>query len=117
MVMRYAMLAALAVASLYAALSVGETSGQQLLVDAGHGVENPNEIGFWMLGAIAALTGFSLVRFVIFGIPTMLGRLVPVEQGVALHAHSGRRDLGHVLFDLRGELPKAFFGGAWRELL
>jgi hypothetical protein len=73
MVMRYAMLAALAVASLYAALSIGETSGQQILVDAGHGVENPNEIGFWMLGAIAALTGFSLVRFVIFGIPTMLG--------------------------------------------
>lgn len=73
MVMRYAMLAALAVASLYAVISVGETSGQRILVDAGQGVENPNAIGFWVLGGIAALTGLSLVRFVIFGIPTMLG--------------------------------------------
>ena len=73
MFMRYATLMALAASSLYAVISVGETSGQQILVDAGQGGGNPNAAALWVLGAIAVLTGFSLCRFVVFGIPTMLG--------------------------------------------
>jgi hypothetical protein len=73
MFMRYASLLALAAASVYAVFSVGETNGQQLLVDAGQGGANPNAIAFWVLGAIAALTALSLFRFVMFGIPSMLG--------------------------------------------
>jgi hypothetical protein len=73
MLMRYAALMALAAASLCAVVSVGETSGRQILVDAGQSSVNPNVIGFWLLAAIAALTGFSLCRFVVFGIPSMLG--------------------------------------------
>ncbi len=73
MFMRYATLITLAAASLYAVISVGETNGQQILVDAGQGGGNPNVVAFWVLGAMAVLTGFSLCRFVVFGIPTMLG--------------------------------------------
>jgi hypothetical protein len=73
MFMRYTTLVTLAAASLYAVVSVGETSGQQILVDAGQVGGNPNTIAFWMLGAIATLTGLSLCRFVVFGIPTMIG--------------------------------------------
>ena len=54
---------------------------------------NPNEIGFWLLGAIAVLTGFSLFRFVIFGIPTMLGGWYQSNKKSWLYTlMSGRRD-------------------------
>jgi hypothetical protein len=73
MFMRYSTLIALAAGSLYALVTISETSGRQILVDAGQGGGDPNAIGFWVLSAIAVLTGLSLCRFVVFGIPAMLG--------------------------------------------
>jgi hypothetical protein len=72
MFLRYAGLVALAAASLYAVINVSETSGR-MLVDAGATGSNPNAMAFWVLAGIAGISGFSLCRFVLFGIPTMLG--------------------------------------------
>jgi hypothetical protein len=72
MVMRYAMLAAIGVASIWAVVTAGTNNGQWLLVDAGQG-GSQGEIAFWLLAAIAALISLSLCRFVIFGLPSMFG--------------------------------------------
>jgi hypothetical protein len=71
MLMRYAALLALAAGSLYAVVTLSETTGQQMLVDAGVGRANPNSTALWVLGAIAVLIGLSLFRFVVFGIPIL----------------------------------------------
>jgi len=72
MLMRYAMLAAIGVASIWAVVAAGTNNGQWLLVDAGQG-GSQGEIAFWLLAAFAALISLSLCRFVIFGLPSMFG--------------------------------------------
>jgi len=72
MLMRYAMLAAIGVASIWAVVTAGTNNGQWLLVDAGQG-GSQGEIAFWLLAAFAALISLSLCRFVIFGLPSMFG--------------------------------------------
>jgi hypothetical protein len=77
MVMRYAMLAAIGVASIWAVITASANNGQWLLVDAGHTAAapagTPNDIAFWLLAAVATLITLSLCRFVIFGLPSMFG--------------------------------------------
>jgi hypothetical protein len=72
-IMRYAILITLAIASLYAMVSVGADNGQRFLVDAGQGAATPQNFFLWVLAGIAVLTTLSLGRFVVFGIPTLLG--------------------------------------------
>jgi hypothetical protein len=72
MVMRYAMLAAIGAASIWAVLTAGANNGQWLLVDAGQS-GSQSDVAFWLLAAVAILITVSLCRFVIFGLPSMLG--------------------------------------------
>ena len=72
-VMRYAILVALGVASLGAVISASAESGQRFLVDAGQGGTDASNLAFWVLAGIALVTSLSLCRFVVFGIPSMLG--------------------------------------------
>jgi hypothetical protein len=72
MVMRYAMLAAVGAASIWALITASANSGQWLLVDAGQG-GGQADIAFWLLAAVAILITLSLCRFVIFGLPSMFG--------------------------------------------
>jgi hypothetical protein len=72
MVVRYAMLAAVGAASIWAVLTASANSGQWLLVDAGQG-GSQGDVAFWLLAAIAMLITLSLCRFVIFGLPSMFG--------------------------------------------
>jgi hypothetical protein len=72
-IMRYAILLMLAAASLCAVISASADSGQRLLADAGQSGAGPQAIFLWMLGGVALVTSLSLCRFVVFGIPAMLG--------------------------------------------
>jgi len=72
-IMRYAILITLAIASLCAIVSAGADNGQRFLVDAGQGAATPQNFFLWLLAGIAVLTTLSLCRFVVFGIPTLLG--------------------------------------------
>lgn len=72
MVMRYAMLAAVGAASIWAVVTASANNGQWLLVEAGRG-GSQHEIAFWLLAAFATLIALSLFRFVIFGLPSMFG--------------------------------------------
>src|SRR5262245_58188757 len=73
-IMRYAILIALAIASLCAMVSAGADNGQRFLVDAGQSeAVASHEVFLWMLGSIAVITTLSLGHFVVFGIPSLLG--------------------------------------------
>ena len=72
-IMRYAILITLAIASLCAVLSASADSGQRFLVDAGQGAAASQDFFLWVLAGIAVVTSLSLCRFVVFGIPTLLG--------------------------------------------
>src|SRR5262245_41056367 len=71
--MRYGVPVMLTVASLSALMSASADSGQRYLVDAGQGAGAPRDFFLWMLTGIALITSVSLGRFVMFGIPAMLG--------------------------------------------
>lgn len=73
MLARYIVLVTLTWASLYALIAAGSSSAPKMLVDAGAGGGDPQSFAFWLLAAIATLITFSLCRFVIFGIPSMIG--------------------------------------------
>ena len=77
MVMRYAMLAAIGVASIWAVITASANNGQWLLVDVGHTAAAPagasSDIAFWLLAAVATLIALPLARFVIFDLPSMFG--------------------------------------------
>lgn len=72
MVMRYAMLAAIGAASIWAVITASANSGQWLLVDAGQG-GSQSDLAFWLLASFAILISLSLCRFVIFDLPSMFG--------------------------------------------
>jgi len=72
--MRYAMLAAVGAASIWAVITASTNNGEWLLVDAGGGQGgSQHAIAFWLLAAFATLITLSLFRFVIFGLPSMFG--------------------------------------------
>ena len=76
MVVRYAIMVALAAASVRALFDVSATQAPMLLVDTGHTAAAPAgapaDIAFWLLAAIATLITLSLGRFVFFGLPSMV---------------------------------------------
>jgi hypothetical protein len=71
MVIRYAALAALGAASIWALLTVGASNGQWLLADAEQ-VGGEQGIFFLLLAVIAALMTFSLGRFLVLGKPPIV---------------------------------------------
>ena len=82
MVVRYAIMVALAAASVRALFDVSATQAPMLLVDAGHTAAAPvgasSDIAFWLLAAIATLITLSLGRFVFFDLPSMVGEEISV---------------------------------------
>jgi hypothetical protein len=72
---RYFFLVMLASASLYAVVRLGSSGSQYVLVDVGDStgsIASP-DFSFWFLTSVAGLTVVSLCRFVVFGIPSMIG--------------------------------------------
>ena len=67
MVMRYAMIVGAAVAAVLSAVNLGQSNANAMLVDAGQGL-TPANAPLFVLGLVAFLIGFSLCRFVIFGL-------------------------------------------------
>jgi hypothetical protein len=80
MVIRYAALAALGAASIWALLTVGASNGQWLMADAEQ-VGGEHGLFFLLLAIIAALMTFSLGRFLVLGRPPM------VDSWYAQHKH------------------------------
>jgi len=73
MLMRYAMLVGVAAAAVWGAINLSTSNAGVFLVDAGHtGSIGQSNASLWMLGAVAALITLSLLRFVIFGLPSMM---------------------------------------------
>ena len=73
-VLRYAFLLALGAASIFAFISATAVTGQMLIVGSGHSIQNPQDLGIWVMAGMAALSAVSLVRFVFSGIPAMARR-------------------------------------------
>jgi hypothetical protein len=73
MLMRYAMLVGVAAVAVWGAVNLSTTNAGVFLVDAGQtGSVGQGNTSLWMLGAVAALITLSLLRFVIFGLPSMM---------------------------------------------
>jgi hypothetical protein len=73
MLMRYAMLIGVAAAAVWGAVNLSTSNAGVFLVDAGStGSVGQSNASLWMLGAFAALITLSLLRFVIFGLPSMM---------------------------------------------
>lgn len=70
-ILRYVFLIALGLASCYAFINASAGTGQILLAEAGHRVDNPAAVGFWILFGMAAFSLMSMFRFVYLGIPAM----------------------------------------------
>ena len=71
MVIRYGLLVALTASAVWAVINMSTSDAQVLLVDAGQSGA-PGDIAFWLLAAVATLITFSLCRFVIFALPSMV---------------------------------------------
>ena len=72
MIARYIVLVTVS-AALYGALNMSTTTSQMMLVDAGGGAAMSTNLTIWVLGGIAGLTTLSLCRFVVFGLPAIVG--------------------------------------------
>ncbi len=70
-VLRYAFLLSLGVASIFAFISATALTGQMLIAGSGHSVQNPEDMGVWVMAGMAVLTALSLFRFVFSGLPAM----------------------------------------------
>ncbi len=72
MLIRYALLVALAASSVWCLVVVSKSSGgEMLLADAGQS-GTPVNVSFWLLASVATLITLSLFRFVVFGLPTLV---------------------------------------------
>jgi hypothetical protein len=71
MVIRYAILAALGAASIWALITVGANNSGWLLAGTGQ-AGSERDFALWLLAAIATLMTFSLGRFLILGRPPMV---------------------------------------------
>jgi len=70
MFVRYAMLVAMAGSAVWSLVVVSNSDGgRMLLADLGQG--NLGSTSFWLLASIATLITLSLLRFVVFGLPSM----------------------------------------------
>ena len=72
MLLRYLLLTALAAGSVWALFNVGADQAQYFLVDAGQPHMDERTASLWLLCVIAALITFSLCRFLIFGLPSIV---------------------------------------------
>ncbi len=73
MLLRYAMLVGVAATAVWGAFNLGVHSSGAFLVDAGHtGSIGMSGAPLWALGGVAGLITLSLLRFVIFGLPSMM---------------------------------------------
>ena len=72
MFVRYAMLLAASAVVVWGAVNLGTSNTNAYLVDAGQVGPSAN-VTLWALGAAAGVITLSLCRFVIFGLPSMMG--------------------------------------------
>ena len=73
MIARYTILVTVSAAALYGAVKMSTTTNQMMLVDAGGGAGMSTNLTIWVLGGIAGLSTLSLCRFVVFGLPAIVG--------------------------------------------
>jgi hypothetical protein len=72
MLIRYAILVALAASSVWCLIVVSRMSGgEMLLSDAGQSGA-PINVNFWLLASVAMLITLSLFRFLVFGLPALV---------------------------------------------
>ena len=69
--LRYACLMGLGLASIFVFVSAGAVTGQMVTARAGAAV-NPHDISIWVLGVITFLGLFSVFRFMFARLPFML---------------------------------------------
>ena len=72
MFVRYAMLAAASAVAVWGAVNLGSNNTNAYLVDAGQAGPSAN-VSLWVLAGVASVITLSLCRFVIFGLPSMMG--------------------------------------------
>ncbi len=72
MFMRYAMLLTASVVAVWGAVNLGTSNTSAVLVDAGQSGPSAN-VSLWVLGGVATVIALSLCRFLIFGLPSMMG--------------------------------------------
>ena len=70
--LRYALLLGLGFASLFAFISAGSMTGQMVLASGEQAVVHPQDVSVWVVGAIAALSMFSVFRFMFARMPIMI---------------------------------------------
>jgi hypothetical protein len=88
MFLRYAMLLAAAAVAVWGAVNLGTTSTNVYLVDAGQ-AGPPANVLLWVLGGVAGVITLSLCRFVIFGLPSMMGNWCRDNRSWAFTAGAG----------------------------
>lgn len=72
LLLRYAVLIALAAASLAAVVDASTATGEKMLVDAGGLGGVPGGMAFWIVTAMALASAASICKFVVAGIPSMM---------------------------------------------
>ena len=72
MFMRYAMLLTASAGAVWAAVNLGTSNTSAVLVDAGQGGPSAN-VSLWVVGGVATVITLSLGKFLIFGLPSMMG--------------------------------------------
>ncbi len=70
--LRYALLLGLGLASLFAFISAGSVTGQMVLASGEQAQIHPQDMSVWVLGAIATLGIFSVIRFLFARVPFLL---------------------------------------------
>lgn len=72
MLVRYAMLVALAASSIWGLIVVSKMSGTEMLLTNVGQSGTPVNVSFWLLASVAMLITLSLFRFVVFGLPALV---------------------------------------------
>ncbi len=77
MVMRYLMMVALTGAAVWGVIALSTSGAPTYAVDFEHTASlttTQNNASFWLLAAVATLITLSLCRFVVFGLPALVGQ-------------------------------------------
>lgn len=67
--LRYACLLGLGLASLFYMISAGAVTGQMVLASANAGAASPRDLSLWVLGMVAFGSVFSVFRFIFARVP------------------------------------------------
>lgn len=75
MAMRYILLTVLTCAAVWGVIALSTSGAQTYVVDFDHtaSLTTQDNSAFWLLGAVATLITLSLCRFVVFGMPMLVG--------------------------------------------